>query len=289
MKEKILSFMAVIVLTFSMFMTAVADEGDDPAQKQGTAAELKSYGAIVYQKGSDNIRIDSQDLYALAEGVNQLKAMNTYFTASDGITLDTSEDINVVHTEPYEEDFVDPLEVNFDTLLEGIAVSQTISSEISEYGYPEGTQLYRTKDGKLTDTFVSGAQEITIASATADNLSAGMAAWVDGNLILGTGAENQDYYKTGYDEAYTKLSNQLANVNFVQYVCDLRTRKDDHSYLGPVDVTLPNKDVWILITGGVGAIQTISPAPNYKYDGYMMMLLQYRKNSFLYSKKKYFT
>ena len=42
MKKKILSFMAVIVLTFSVFMTAVADEGDDPAQKQGTAAELKS-------------------------------------------------------------------------------------------------------------------------------------------------------------------------------------------------------------------------------------------------------
>ena len=286
MKKKILSFMAVIVLTFSVFMTAVADEGDDPAQKQGTAAELKSYGAIVYQKGSDNIRIDSQDLYALAEQidqvklevVNQLKAMNTYFTASEGITLNTSEDINVVHAEPYEEDFVDPLEVNFDTLLEGIAVSQTISSEISEYGYPEGTQLYRTKDGKLTDTFVSGAQEITIASATADNLSAGMAAWVDGNLILGNGEENQDYYKTGYDEAYTKLSNQLASVDFIQLAGDLRTRKDDHSYLGAKDVSLPNKDVWILITGGVGAIQTISPAPNYKYDGYMMMLLQYRKN-----------
>lgn len=213
MKKKILSFMTVLVLLFSMLMTAYAegDSGQAPLRRQGgTAAELKSYGRIVYQKGSDTIKIDSDDLYMLAAQIDQVKldivkqleVMNTYFTVGEGISLTTSSDINVTHAEPYEEDFVAPLDINFDTLLEGIAISQSISQEPSEYGYPEGTILYKTKEGLLTDTFEDDAQEIAVTSATADNLSAGTAAWVNGRLILGTGADSGDYYKQGqYDEA----------------------------------------------------------------------------------------
>lgn len=212
MKKKILSFMTVLVLLFSLLMTAYAegDSGQTPLQRQeGTATKLKSYGKIVYQKGSDTIKIDSDDLYMLAaqidqvklDVVEQLEVMNTYFTAGEGITLSTSADINVTHAEPYEEDFIAPLDVNFDTLLEGIAVSQSISQNPAEYGYPEGSILYKTKEGLLTDTFEEEAQEITVTSATADNLSAGTAAWVNGSLILGTGADSEDYYEQGYEEA----------------------------------------------------------------------------------------
>lgn len=216
MKKKILSFITVMVLTLSVCMTALAEEdtGTGPVPKEGTAAELKSYGAIVYQKGSDSVKIDSNDLYTLADQIDQVKlqvtdqleAMNTYFTAGEGeITLNTSEDISVVHAKPFEEDSVDPLGVNFDTLLEGIAVSQSVSTDAAAYGYPTGTELYKTANGLLTTNGSgAGTEKVNVVSATADNLSAGTAAWVDGSLILGTGSDNKSYHNKGYDEGYKK-------------------------------------------------------------------------------------
>lgn len=195
-------------------MTALAAEEDRDIVRQGTAAELKSFGAIVYQKGSDTIKIDSKDLYMLADQIDQVKrnvteqlaAMNTYFTAGEGeITLNTNADISVVHAQPFETDAVDPLGVNFDTLLEGIAVSQSVSSDVTAYGYPAGTELYKKKDGSLTtDGSGAGTSKITVEAATADDLSAGTAAWVDGNLVLGTGGDTKSGYNAGYNEGYNE-------------------------------------------------------------------------------------
>lgn len=226
MKKKILSFMTVMVLTLSICMTALAEEeiGNVPVQKDSsTAAGLKSYGRIVYQKGTDTVKIDSDDLYMLADQIDQVKldvtdqleAMNTYFTAGEGeITLSTSEDINVVHAKPYEEDFVDPLEVNFDTLLEGIAVSQSVSTDVTAYGYPAGTELYKNAEGLLTtDGSGKGSKQISVTAASADDLSAGTAAWVDGHLILGTGEGNKDYYTTGYETGVNKFMGDSFSIS----------------------------------------------------------------------------
>lgn len=211
MKKRILSFVAVMILTLSVCMTAFA-EGETsvtpPVQEHtGTAAGLKSYGRIVYQKGTESVKIDSDDLYMLADQIDQVKlqvtdqleAMNTYFTAGEGeIALETSDDISVVHAKPFEEDFVDPVDVNFDTLLEGIAVSQSVSTDTAAYGYPAGTELYKDEKGVLTTNGSgAGTEKITVTAATADNLSAGTAAWVNGSLILGTGEDNKSYYDQG--------------------------------------------------------------------------------------------
>ena len=210
MRKKILSFAAVIILTLSVCMTALAEEETSvvpPVQEHGgTAAELKSHGRIVYQKGTESVKIDSDDLYMLADQIDQvkldvtdqLKALNTYFSTGDGICLSTSEDINVVHATPTEENSVDPLDVNFDTLLEGIAVSQSVSPDVTAYGYPAGTELYKNASGVLTTNgSEKGAEKIDVTAATADNLSAGTAAWVNGNLILGTGGDNKSYHDQG--------------------------------------------------------------------------------------------
>ncbi len=297
MRRRILSLMTVMVLLCSVCMVAAADEIDVPVQ--GTASELKSYGAIMYQKGVDSVRIDAADLYMIADRLDHFKStsagqlgeMHTYFTTKESSAALTTDQVYITHIEPEEESKVDPVDIHFDTLLEGIAASQSIPAELSEYGYPEGTALYRTKDGLMTETPVSGAQEVTVGSATEDNLSAGAAAWVNGELLLGNGADNQSYYQKGYneayntaytkgyDEAYKKLSGQFASVDFIHYGGDLRTDDDGQMHLGPTDVSIPNKDVWILITGGTSSIETISPAPDYKYEGYAMMMLQYRKKS----------
>ncbi len=274
MKKRLLSFMTVLVLTFSVCMTAFATEGeitDEPVPRQGTAAELKSYGAIVYQKGTNSIRIDSDDLYMLADQIDQVKldvndqlaAMNTYFTAGEGIALNTTQDFNVAHARPFEEDSVDPLDVNFDTLLEGIAVSQSVSSDVTAYGFPAGTELYKNANGVLTtDGTEEGAEKISVTAATADNLSAGTAAWVNGSLILGTGGDNRSYSDSGYSTGYTKGYNEGKKAGVPRITGAARIDGVDGD---GVKLHVGNHQYFIIV--GTNHF-SCSPAPIETYDGH---------------------
>lgn len=170
MRRKILSAMLIITLTVSTCGIALA-----AGENEGTAGkELKSYGRIAYQEGDNRVVIDSEDFHMLADRLDlfkrgvadQLNSINTYFTTEEGVSLKTNTDIRVVHTRPSGDDSVDPLTINFDTLLEGIAASQSVP--------------------------------LNVAAASSDNLTSGTAAWVDGHLILGTGADNQAAYEEGY-------------------------------------------------------------------------------------------
>ena len=204
MKKKVLSVILTLVLTVgTCSIAAAADRGS------ATRNSLKSYGAIEYHKGNDKVIISAEDLYMLADQIDQVKlevadqleAMNTYFTAGDGISLDTDRYISVTHTRPSKTDFIDPVSVDFVTLLEGIAASQSVSSDVTDYGYSAGTKLYKGANGELTTNGSGeGAEQISVAAATADNLSAGTVAWVNGRLILGTGGDNRAYFDSGYDK-----------------------------------------------------------------------------------------
>lgn len=202
MKKRILSIILALALTIGTCSITVAAE-----RGGATRNSLKSYGSIEYHKGNDKVIINSEDLYMLADQIDQVKlevadqleAMNTYFTAGDGISLDTDRYISVTHTRPSRADFVDPVSVNFDTLLEGIAASQSVSSDVSDYGYSPGTKLYKGANGELTtNSSEEGAKQISVSAATANNLSAGTVAWVNGRLILGTGGDNKAYFDSGY-------------------------------------------------------------------------------------------
>ncbi len=230
MKKKIISMTIVLVIffIFNIRVVALAEDGD--TQFVTTASQLKSNGAIVYQNETDSVVIDSNDLYILADAFDsfktavysQMAAMNTYLTMEDeGIDLTTSNDIHVVHATP--SDIVDPLSVNFDTLIEGLAASQSIPHTPSEYGYAEGTSLYKTAEGLLTTEASDETEMIEIEGAIADNLSAGSSAWVDGKLILGTGVDNKAFYEQGntdgYEQGYTDGYNNLPDlkVSFGMY------------------------------------------------------------------------
>lgn len=205
MKRKIALTGTIIILALGVCASALAKEQDGP-----TAAGLNSSGAICFKQGENSVVIDSADLYQLADKidsfkaavVNQLADLHTYLTASDaGVSLGTKDNVNIVHNTP--SDTIDPLSVDFDTILKEIAASQSVPLSVSEYGYAEGTKLFCTNDGKLTENASGqGIREIPIASAAASHLSAGRAAWVDGNLILGTGADNQTYYQAGHTAGY---------------------------------------------------------------------------------------
>ena len=202
MKKKILSVMLVMTLLIGICGVAVAAD----TKVGATRNSLKSYGSIEYRKGDDKVVINADDLYMLADQIDQVKLdvadqleeMNTYFTAGDGIALSTDKDINVTHSEPSGSDMINPLSVNFDTMLEGIAASQSVSTDVTDYGYSPGTKLYTSADGSLTtDESEEGATQVTITAATAENLSAGTVAWVNGELILGTGGDNKTYHELG--------------------------------------------------------------------------------------------
>lgn len=149
----------ISVLLFGTCAAVLAAE----TKGEATGEHLKSHGRIAYQNDGDRVVIDSDDLYMLADRLDlfkrgvadQLNSINTYFTREEGISLKTEPDVHVVHAKPSGESTVDPMGICFDTLLEGIAASQSVPSDV--------------------------------AAATVDNLSAGTAAWVNGELLLGWG------------------------------------------------------------------------------------------------------
>lgn len=201
MKKKLISAVTAIVLTIGTCSVAMA------AEKGGATADgLKSHGTIIYEGAEEEVEINSADLYMLAEQIDQIRInvaaqlgkLNTFFTTGKGAALKNGGRVGITHTRPYGNDYVDPLDIDFDTLVEGIAASQHISSDVEDYGYSAGTRLYQRTDGSLaTDRGGENLPELFIKPAAPENLSAGTAAWVKGKLILGTGEDNQTYMKKG--------------------------------------------------------------------------------------------
>jgi hypothetical protein len=205
MKQKLLSIIVVLALTLGPCTVSMASE-----TANATRDSMKSAGNVIYTDGGSTVEIYSEDLYTIADKLDsfktsiasQMASIHTYFsTGNSGQSTVTNDHVRIVHTEPATVDSIDPLTMDFDTLLEGLAASQSIPTDVTEYGYSSGQKLYKTTKGSLTTTS-SGATQINIAAATASNLSAGTAAWVNGNLILGTGEDDAAYYNSGYNKGY---------------------------------------------------------------------------------------
>ncbi len=81
---------------------------------------------------------------------------------------------------------------------------------------------YKTSGGELTtdktlaadyDSGADTATELTLANATASSLSAGTMAWDnEGNLIIGTGADNKSYYEEGYNKSAEEMIDKLLTL-----------------------------------------------------------------------------
>lgn len=203
--RKIVSATLLLAMLVSVCMVAAASDRTS-ATKNG----LQSRGSIRYQEGAESVVIDSADLYTLADRLDlykmrtaeQLNAIGTYLTReSNGTPLTSVEGVYAVHQEPSLGKETDPLLLSFETLLEGIAASQTIPTDPVDYGMGAGTTLYKGADGMLNTDGGEGSEQIRIQAATAENLSAGTAAWVNGQLILGTGGDNKTYHDQGRQES----------------------------------------------------------------------------------------
>lgn len=164
------------------------------------AANIKSKGILNVKDGA--LIVDTRDLTYLAneidilektyksKTVEGLNRMGTYYAADGNITHESSQ--SVITPDLAAES------LSFDQLANGILESQSIPSD-KAYTDLNGQQYYKKSDGGLTaDSSEADGEGLNIQAATSDSLSAGAAAWVDGQMLIGNGADNNSYYNKGY-------------------------------------------------------------------------------------------
>ena len=148
------------------------------------------------------IVIDSADLVTLANATNEL---NTQFTDSLAAA------VNNIGSVPKTDRVA--AGATFSDLLKEIKNSQAIDTSESVYVFQNGTVT--------DDSTAEGVVEKQITGATEANLSAGTAAWVDGQYIVGTGVDNNSYYANGFSKGYADGvidgQNKTGNITFEQH------------------------------------------------------------------------
>lgn len=92
----------------------------------------------------------------------------------------------------------------FNELMEAINHSQAIPDKTIGESVSIATEDYELASKVTGQTINSNTK---ISAATADNLSLGTSAWVDGSLLIGTGVDNKNYYNLGYTNGMAKVDN----------------------------------------------------------------------------------
>ncbi|MCM1125011.1 MAG: hypothetical protein NC429_00930 [Lachnospiraceae bacterium] len=196
-KAKIIClFMSAVILTGVIGITS-------KAQTERRASNIKSKGVFDYADGT--VVMDSSDLTYLAdeidlledtykkETVKALNKMNTYFMLDDSTTHNPDESNLASDSASI---------LPFHSIIEGILESQSIPTEKTYTGTVPGNE-----------------NEVTgnISAATEDSLSLGDAAWVDGELVVGNGGDNNVYYNQGYADGMAKKENASLVYNYHQH------------------------------------------------------------------------
>ena len=174
---------------WNVLYNEVPDISRIPAEGLTRKNSLKSKGTINYNDGTVLIRaadfayladeIDTLEYLYKVNVKNALNSINTYFSA-DGTIVRGSDMANVQEESA--------LNLSFDKLYEGIRQSQSVEHLASQ-------QIY---------------------AAIADNLSPGTAAWVNGELIIGNGADNQTSYEKGYIDGFDKATDSV-DITYVYH------------------------------------------------------------------------
>lgn len=187
-------------------------------------SRIASKGVINYSDST--VVLDSSDLAYLADEIDELErsyksstmeALNrigTFYVSTDG---------DISHAQ--EDNHVSPdmaAELKFSDLYHGIVKSQSVDhlSNVQAEDADGNPLYYADQNAGESNDLITVTKEandypLFIHPAGADNLTAGTAAWVDGNLIIGTGADNRAYYGNGKDAGY---SNGYAEGNKVQSI-----------------------------------------------------------------------
>ena len=187
----------VLTLTVAVLAGIIGTAG--MAQTDRRSANIKSKGIIDFENGTTII--DASDFIYLADEIDLLE--DTYKTETVNALNQIGTFYNLDGTTTFNKDESTLSAANaailpFSAITNGIIHSQSIPTERTYSG---------TLPGETIET--SG----NIAAATAANLSLGTAAWVDGELIVGTGADNNSYYTQGWADGFNKLMNGIS-INY---------------------------------------------------------------------------
>lgn len=150
-----------------------------------------SQGDVKYQdaNGNQTTLFAKEDLEYLDGKIDTLKA-----DTENG----KAEIATAINGYGYHKDDNIATNASYNDLASAIKTSQQIPTDRTFTG---------VKPGETDET--SG----TISAATAENLSLGTAAWVDGELIVGNGADNNSYYAAGHDSVHANLESKSINFS----------------------------------------------------------------------------
>lgn len=155
----------------------------------GTARKnrLNSKGMIDY--ANKTVVIDSSDFMYLADEIDVLESAYKANTVSALNVMGTffAADGSISH-EPDGISGAEAVQLSFDTIISGILQSQSVE--------------HLAKQG--------------IAASIADNLSKGTAAWVNGKLLIGNGADNDAYYRQGFLDGQLSIYDK-ASISYVYH------------------------------------------------------------------------
>ena len=210
--RKIKDFGAFIVISLICVSivggSVLAEDGEYNRRK-----EITSEGVIDYS--NNTVVFDSSDLIYLADEIDDLERtyksktvealnqINTFYTSVNGdISHDPDDNHVSADAAP---------ELSFDDLYQGIIKSQSVDhlSGVQAKDAAENPLYYADQNASerndlITTTTDANDYPVLIQRVAKENLTAGTAAWIDGNLIIGTGADNTAYYKSGYDNGYSE-------------------------------------------------------------------------------------
>ena len=200
--------------------------GDGVYNRRGS---ITSKGVINY--ADNTVVLDSSDLIYLADEIDKLErsyksstmeALNrigTFYASTDGRISHAQED-NYVSLDM-------AAELKFSDLYHGIVKSQSVDhlSNVQAKDADGNPLYYADQNAGENNDLIAVTKDandypLFIHPAGAGNLTAGTAAWVDGKLIIGTGADNTAYYNLGWADGYASNVPNGARIEYVKHYHD---------------------------------------------------------------------
>lgn len=212
--KKTIQIIVVVAVLISIFLQSNASVYAAAGARRNN---IKSVGNIDVQIDHKTIYIAASDLVYLADEIDNLEntykittvdalnAIGTYFK-SDGSFVH-NRGLNEVDT-PGEK-----AALPFGKIRDGILNSQSVSSLSQTQATDKDGNLLFYKDETarenkdlLNTTTANTGYPVYYTAATANNMTAGAAAWVNGALIKGTGADNAASYAQGIAFADSRIN-----------------------------------------------------------------------------------
>lgn len=132
----------------------------------------------------------------------------------------------------------------FNELMEAINHSQAIPDKTIGESVSIATEDYELAS-KVTGQTINS--DTKISAATADNLSLGTSAWVDGSLLIGTGADNKNYYEQTYPDIIFTVDGGATMYGTMQVV--ISTVYIPHGYNYISTVSTGSNSHWATLDG----------------------------------------